>query len=97
MKFIHNSRLTRYRTPYGAVVAGTAVELSVQACDCDIDRTSITLRAWVDGEGESLHPMGHVGDGLFTVSLPCPDPALVWYRFNIDLPDGTSTLSLIHI
>lgn len=91
MKFIHNSRLTRYRTPYGAVVAGTAVELSVQACDCDIDRTSITLRAWVDGEGESLHPMGHVGDGLFTVSLPCPDPALVWYRFNIDLPDGTST------
>ncbi|WP_195419812.1 4-alpha-glucanotransferase [Collinsella sp. D33t1_170424_A12] len=89
MNFIHNSRLATCRTPYGAVVAGTTVELAVQAIDCDASRTSITLRTWIDGEGETLLPLEHRGGGRYTVSLPCPDPVLVWYRFIIDAPDGT--------
>ena len=81
MKLSHNSRLPRFRSPYGAVPTGTDVMLRVQVQDADPARMHLTLRTWVDGAGERLIPMDHVGDGVFHVMLPCPEPQIIWYSF----------------
>ena len=81
MRLIHNSRLPQFRTPFGAVEAGTDVSLSVIAEDVDPERLTITLRVWIDGTGEVLHHMKHAGDGIYTVTLPCETPEIVWYSF----------------
>ncbi|WP_291288578.1 4-alpha-glucanotransferase [Enorma sp.] len=85
MKFIHTSRDTRFRTPFGAVEAGTNVQLSVHAEDVSLHCVSIDLRVWIDGEGELIQHLEHIGDGWFTTTLACPRPALMWYRFNIHI------------
>ena len=45
----HDSRDDRYRTPYGAVPAGTAVTLRLRAAAGDL--TEATVRVWDLGEG----------------------------------------------
>lgn len=93
MKFLHNSRLLQFRTPFGAVEAGCDVHLSVIAEEVDPSAIDIDLRLWVDGAGETLIPMVHEGDGIFAVTLPCPEPKLIWYRFNVrQTTDGIETL-----
>lgn len=96
MRLIHNSRLPQFRTPFGAVEKGTDVTLSVLAEDAEPRTLDITLRVWIDGEGEVLYPLHYEADGIFTVTLPCPKPALMWYRFNITVTaeDGSRTLYL---
>ncbi|MDY2776923.1 MAG: 4-alpha-glucanotransferase [Collinsella sp.] len=89
MRLIHNSRQAEYRTPFGAVVAGTTVELRLRVLDVDPEAVQAVLRVWIDGQGESLISMGHLGEGLFGASLPCDDPQLVWYSFHVCAPDGT--------
>ena len=81
MRISHNSRLSRYRSPFGAVPCGTEVMLRAVVADADPARVRVTLRTWVDGVGEGLLPMDHVGGGVFHVMLPCPEPQLVWYSF----------------
>ena len=81
MRLIHNSRLTQFRTPFGAVTTGTSVSLSVILEDADPNQATLTLRTWVDGIGETLIPMEHKGDGIFTGELNCAEPCLVWYSF----------------
>ena len=81
MRLIHNSRLPQFRTPFGAVTTGTSVLLSVILEDADPAQATLTLRTWVDEIGESLYPMTHEGDGIFTVELECTEPCLVWYSF----------------
>ena len=81
MRLIHNSRLPQFRTPFGAVTAGTSVSLSVILEDADPNQATLTLRTWVDEIGESLYPMTHEGDGIFTVELECTEPCLIWYSF----------------
>ena len=55
MNFIHNSRDIAYRFPFGAVKAGSAVELSVRAEDVPAHALAIDLRVWVDGRGRRFH------------------------------------------
>lgn len=81
MRLIHNSRLPQFRSPFGAVTAGTEVTLSVIAEDVDPARLTITLRTWIDGTGEALHHMKHEGDGVYSVTLACKEPEIVWYSF----------------
>ena len=81
MRLIHNSRLPQFRTPFGAVTTGTTVALSVILEDADPNQATLTLRTWVDEVGETLIPMEHEGDGIFTGELKCTEPCLVWYSF----------------
>ena len=81
MRLIHNSRLPQFRTPFGAVTTGTSVALSVILEDADPNQATLTLRTWVDEVGETLIPMEHEGDGIFTGELKCTEPCLVWYSF----------------
>ena len=81
MRLIHNSRLPQFRTPFGAVTTGTTLSLSVILEDADPNQATLTLRTWVDEIGESLYPMTHEGDGIFTVELECTEPCLIWYSF----------------
>ena len=80
---MHNSRLEQYRSPFGAVAVGTTVDLRVLVFDVDPGSLAITLRIWVDGEGETLRPMAYTGGGIWEVQLPCPEPRLVWYSFIV--------------
>ena len=88
MRLIHNSRDAAYRSPFGAVTEGTTVELKVRVEDIDPLQVDMTLRTWIDCLGESLIPMTRGGDGVFTASLPCPEPTLVWYSFHATLASG---------
>ena len=81
MRLIHNSRLPQFRTPFGAVTTGTTLSLSVILEDADPNQATLTLRTWVDEIGESLYPMTHEGDGIFTAELECAEPCLIWYSF----------------
>ena len=81
MRLIHNSRLPQFRTPFGAVTTGTTLSLSVILEDADPAQATLTLRTWVDEIGESLYPMTHEGDGIFTAELECAEPSLIWYSF----------------
>ena len=81
MRLIHNSRLPQFRAPFGAVTVGTEVTLSVIAEDVDPERLTVTLRTWIDGIGEALHHMKHEGDGVYSVTLPCKEPEIIWYSF----------------
>ena len=96
MRLIHNSRLPQSRSPFGAVEKGTDVTLSVLVEDAEPRTISIDLRVWIDGKGETIIPLRHEADGIFTVTLPCPEPALLWYRFNVTatFEDSTRTLYL---
>lgn len=81
MRLIHNSRLPQFRAPFGAVTVGADVTLSVIAEDVDPAQLTVTLRVWIDGEGETLHHMKHEGDGIYSVTLPCDKPEIIWYSF----------------
>ena len=96
MRLIHNSRLSQLRSPFGAVEKGTDVTLSVLVEDAEPRTISIDLRVWIDGKGETIIPLRYEADGIFTVTLPCPEPALMWYRFNVTatFEDSTRTLYL---
>ena len=89
MRAYHNSRLTEYRNPFGAVPAGTPVWLSIDVWD-DRD-ASCECRLWVDGRGETRIPMERTesGDRLrFICRLEPEEPALVWYSFILRGGDG---------
>ena len=85
----HNSRDLGCRMPFGAVVAGRPVRMSIDVGDCA--GCSCSLRVWVDGEGESFQAMEGVpaGDHVrFTCEFVRATPAIVWYSFIIERADG---------
>lgn len=89
MKLIHNSRLARYRQPFGAVVAGTTVTLTVGVEGADASFLIANVRVWVDGEGEHIVEMHPGADNTLTAELACPEPQLMWYRFHVYGTDGS--------
>ncbi|MCU0507131.1 MAG: alpha-amylase family glycosyl hydrolase [Anaerolineae bacterium] len=98
----HDSRDLLYRTPGGAVTAGTPVTLRLRTFHNDV--TAATLRVYsVNANGQSLHPMA-----LEASDVSCYEDALagdtcdywtatlmneavdnIWYRFLVT--DGTDT------
>ena len=88
MKLRHNSRLARYRTPFGAVTAGTEVTLTLEVVKEDAAGIECTLRTWIDGVGEQLYPMAADGSSGYRVTVSWSDPNIVWYSFIVRTTDG---------
>ena len=55
MRAYHNTRKSDWRTPFGAVPAGTEVTVSLDVWDDP--GASCSCRIWVDGDGETVLPM----------------------------------------
>lgn len=88
----HNSFDTQYRKPFGAVVCGTTVKLSLFVRGVD----NVRLRLWIYEREVVLTgvatPATHDGyDGvLYSFEADMPDyPCLVWYYFLLDTPRGS--------
>ena len=89
MKLIHHSRRSEYRVPFGAVVAGTTVHLTLRVEDASAEFLTGEVRTWVDDRGEELVPM-HLGpDNTLVADLPCPSPCILWYSFLVTCTDGS--------
>lgn len=85
MRAYHNSREKTYRAPYGACPVGSTVTLTLDVWD--VSWAKVTCRIWIDGQGETLHPMKQAQQGAnhrFTCEIPLTAPNLVWYHFIIE-------------
>ena len=89
---VHDSRDDTYRTPFGAVPAGTEVTLRLRAAAGDLEEA--TVRIWdALAESQVLIPMsiaardataGDHGYDYWQVTLPTLDtPAVLYYRFIV--------------
>lgn len=98
----HDSRDLLYRTPGGAVPAGTPVTLRLRTFHNDV--TAVTLRVYdLNANGQSLYPMQPAATDVscyqagledrtcdfWAVTLPNAAPDNLWYRFIIT--DGSDT------
>ena len=78
----HDSRLLRYRSPFGAVKAGEQVRILAQTNGPG----EIILRLWVN-EQERLIKGIRTGNTV-EFSIPTEAPGLIWYYFICDGPGG---------
>ena len=92
MKLFHNSQDLRYRTPFGAVPAGTTVVLRMQVIS-EKEPQKVWLRVF-GKDGQAQFPMEIVEDGghkrlyeteLFTGNTP----QLLWYDFIVEGKEET--------
>ena len=84
---IFDSRDTRYKSPFGAVCCGAAVNFTVtpgpEFCACAL----LTFGEFADAHGETaLLPCPGGFSGVFTAP---EKPELVWYSFRFTRPDGS--------
>lgn len=96
----HDSRSDTYRTPFGAVPAGTEVILRIRSAAGDL--TAATARVWdALDERQALLPMtlvatdptrGEHGYDYWQVTLHTSNATVLWYRFIVQ--DGTATAYL---
>ncbi len=96
MKLIHNSREPEYRTPFGAVRAGSTVTIAVRVEEPPAAQLAVILRTWVDGEGERLRPMIPDGEGRYVYQLECSRPANIWYSFHTAWHENENEESDVH-
>ena len=91
MRLIHNSRLSEYRFPFGALELSDSVTLRLRAEDADGTVASVQARTWIDEIGEELYPMVEDAqdEGLYACTLSWDEPGIVWYSFIVTLEDGT--------
>ena len=82
----HNLLSGVYRLPFGAVSSGGRVTLRVYVAE-SLFPVSVSLRVWADG-AEAFFPMRRCGPIWETVYVAPAAPQIVWYRFDIRLPDG---------
>ncbi len=85
----HDSRDNHYRFPFGAAPAGGTVMLALSVGGDP--SCQVSLRTWIDGEGEGFIPMTPEPEGdhlLFTCEYVRTEPAIVWYSFVIERADG---------
>lgn len=83
MILYHDSRDSAYRTPYGAVTAGSTVIVRLKVKEGVPE--SVFVRTWVDGIGENLIPMRAVtDDGLtYEAEIETKNPCILWYYFKV--------------
>lgn len=84
---IFNSRDENYKSPFGAVCCGAAVNFTVtpgpEFCACAL----LTFGEFADAHGETaLLPCPGGFSGVFTAP---EKPELVWYSFRFTRPDGS--------
>lgn len=92
MNLIHNSRRPEFRVPYGAVVVGTTVHLSLRVEDADASFLAGEVRTWVDDRGEELIPMELGENNTLIADIPCPETCILWYSFRVTCTDGAQIL-----
>ena len=87
IRFLHHSRLARFRSPFGAAPAGSGVRIFAEH---DLPAGSrVYLRLFREDGTETIGEMPPAeGGSALTVRMP-DAPCLVWYFFLLDLPDGT--------
>ncbi len=86
MYLYHDSRISRCRSPFGAVPVGERVRLALDAAVPEDSR--VYLRLWQ--ETETRLPMVPAEDGTRVVHITAPqEPCLLWYYFVIETPEGT--------
>ena len=88
LKLLHNSRKTDYRVPFGAVVVGTTVTLTLGVEDADAAFLQAQVRLWVDGKGETFVPMQPGANNTLTAHIACDTAEIIWYSFVVALSDG---------
>ena len=79
----HNSLLKKYRSPFGALPAGTEVTLRIDAPQ-DV---SVRLRLWIYGSETVLEGKREAGCVVFTFTAP-RTPCLLWYYFILRTGNG---------
>jgi len=100
MEVLHNSHLTMYRQPFGAVPVGGTVRLALDVWGEDTDAwhgewiTEAAVRIWRDGFCETLVPMQPLqlpsGGRRFAAKIEQTETAgLIWYYFLLRLSDGS--------
>ena len=85
MHLYHDSRKTRFRSPFGAAPVGAEITLAIEA---ELPHnTAVFVRLWQSGE--ILLPMEEAAPGLLRCRFSCPEePGLLWYYFLIRTPNG---------
>ncbi|MBO4353187.1 MAG: 4-alpha-glucanotransferase, partial [Eggerthellaceae bacterium] len=53
------------------------------------DVAVVTLRTWIDGKGEELHPVEAVSPTRYRAIITPEMPGTIWYHFIITLADGS--------
>ena len=102
MKIIHNSRDKKYRSPYGAVTAGTTVTVSIDTEGFTPE--NVSLLVW---RGEAVLPDVldmHASDAAcelgavrYTADIDTPDEGcLLWYSFALELSDDYDQRRIIY-
>ncbi|MBA3289339.1 MAG: fibronectin type III domain-containing protein [Acidimicrobiia bacterium] len=98
----HDSRDTLYRTPGGAVPAGTEVRLRLRTFHDDVTAVAARIYSFEQG-GQTLYPMAPAATDVdcyeaaldaercdfWEITLPDADPDNLWYRFVVT--DGADT------
>lgn len=94
MRIIHDSRDSKYRTPFGAAETGAEVVLSIQAVDCQVKKAFVEVRR-EDSDRYRRFQIGSSRSGFYSVRLHAPNKScLIWYRFRleVEMEDGRHTL-----
>lgn len=91
MRIFHDSHNLKYRSPFGAVPAGSILRLSIDV-ETETEPNGVYLRIW-RSDKEYLYPMTQgdkTNDSYFyTVSIKIPEkPALLWYYFIVQENEG---------
>jgi len=90
----HDTRDVTYRSPFGAVTAGTSVRLRLRAAKGDLTGVNVSVKDQVTGD-TGTYPMSVVANSLDNASayweatIPTSHPTLLWYRFVAR--DGAAT------
>lgn len=95
MIFRYNSRLEKYKKPFGAMANGQRVEFNIEALDgVYVEKIFIALEK--DGENEILYPMEYLaskdGVSLFNCSILIEEAGLYWYYFVAETELGELNL-----
>lgn len=91
MEAYHNSRDLKFRSPFGAVTAGTSIELKIDTWNGTL--SSAVLRVWTEGIGETRIDMevsDRDGGQSAAASFTPDEPSLCWYRFELTDTEGNT-------
>ena len=85
MELYHNSHITDYRRPFGAVRCKGHIELKLRAPEADY----AVLRLYTDEAGEGMLQPSMRKDGTFVWRFSAPeDDCVLWYFFVVGISDN---------
>ena len=91
MRIVHDTRNLEHRGPFGAVPVGGTVAISIDVLEGSV--SGVRMRLWSDTRGErwlDMEPQPIEGGMRYSARLDIDEPELLWYRFLIEMEDGSS-------